>query len=431
MKLKQLICTFVVVGVVLSAQLSVAQIRSVIFEHGINGYDGVKDTYISRDNPDVNYSQEDVVWLDSQSSSAHGTFNVGFFKFEDIMGNGSHQIPQGVKILSAKIDFYTPNSGASWQNIMIANFAKAIDLDTATYASVFGDAAPEPGVDFSNEHIGVFSNNSIGFRQCVDITSVVQELADGAPNNGFIFYPHYASDGIFISTVEKGNASPKLVVEAVDGTIYTFQEGVNGYNDVHDAFISYIPDFEMNTNYGGAPGDLMSVNFGLNPTFLMDANDNGENEFGLLRFDNIFGNAAGQIPVGTDIADARVEIIIPNTGDLIVVLEIKDFQNNNVNTHFDERTVTLNNFINDGVFVADGQEIGDYVTEFDDAGSFDVTTSLQKWSQDPSLNLGWYLEITGGNGVEIFASESAASTGPARLSVTFEDNSSISGFTNY
>ncbi|RJP30612.1 MAG: hypothetical protein C4527_09235 [Candidatus Omnitrophota bacterium] len=98
--------------------------------------------------------------------------------------------------------------------------------------------------------------------------------------------------------------------------------------------------------------------------------------------------------------------------------------------------INRKNFIADGLLPQFNVEIGDLITEFQGGGTgnhrnLDVTPSLQKWSQNPSQNLGWIFEILGNDGVVFYAKECGVDAGPPSLVVTYEDITGISGFSHF
>lgn len=80
-----------------------------------------------------------------------------------------------------------------------------------------------------------------------------------------------------------------------------FQQGVNGYASMIDTEVA-----------GARPAVDQSVNIGVT----VDGNDGGLFTNGLVRFDDVFGGAPGQVAPGSDIilAKLRIEVINPGSG---------------------------------------------------------------------------------------------------------------------
>ena len=75
----------------------------------------------------------------------------------------------------------------------------------------------------------------------------------------------------------------------------TFQEGVSGYSGTQDTFL------EENTPDSTHDESLVKVE-----------NDPPQVQHALIRFDNIFGNGAGQIPLGSIINSATLTVEVDN-----------------------------------------------------------------------------------------------------------------------
>ncbi|MDJ0745941.1 MAG: DNRLRE domain-containing protein [Xenococcaceae cyanobacterium MO_167.B27] len=152
--------------------------------------------------------------------------------------------------------------------------------------------------------------------------------------------------------------------------------------------------------------DVVSLN--------VDTSDRGGAVHGLLRFENIFGNQAGQIGSNVEIVSAQLELDVDNPGDSIeFYLMFQDWSD----------TDTWNSLGN-GI-QADGIEAAstaDAVTASVSTGylSVDVTESIKAWQSDPSSNFGWAILPTGANGVDFDSAEGA--TKP-RLVVEYKENS--------
>ncbi|MGB9359696.1 MAG: DNRLRE domain-containing protein, partial [Acidimicrobiia bacterium] len=95
-----------------------------------------------------------------------------------------------------------------------------------------------------------------------------------------------------------------LPSRAEAGVPVSFQEGVDGYSGTADTILNE-----------GAPDADNSAN----TTLIVDLLNNvpeSEVKQVLLRFDGIFGSAAGQIPLGSTISSATLGINVTNTSDV-------------------------------------------------------------------------------------------------------------------
>lgn len=181
-------------------------------------------------------------------------------------------------------------------------------------------------------------------------------------------------------------------------TPVTFQQGVNGYGGTVDTFLR---SAQATTSQGDADD------------FRWDTSDpDGGTQYGLLRFDNIFGPEANQIPVGASIISAVLEYYVEDAGDTSSL--------NEVLVGWDEST-TFNQFGGEADVQAD--EYGGLIAA--PAGSptgiqsVDVTASLAAWSSNPSANRGWIFRPTASNGVQVTSSDGVNTGDRPRLSAMY------------
>jgi hypothetical protein len=185
----------------------------------------------------------------------------------------------------------------------------------------------------------------------------------------------------------------------------TFQQGVNGYSGTVDTYImEYYP--------GTAYGTESSLGWDNN-----DPHGSGDDTFGLIRFDDIFGTDAGQIPPDAIIQSATLTYYVYDTGDLADVNEVMiDWSED----------VTYNGFGGDaGVQVDEyGVSVGSG-SGATSAQSIDVTASLAAWASAPSGNHGWIFRPTGGGGVDVRSSEYATVGQRPSLTVEYSNPTAV------
>jgi len=177
-------------------------------------------------------------------------------------------------------------------------------------------------------------------------------------------------------------------------TTLTFQHGVNGYTGTADTTL-------MSSDATGIHGSDEEVS--------IDASDGGTPNHVLLRFDDLFGNGAGQIKAGDSIVSAKLTVQITSAGSGI------NFHNMLVS--WNESTATWDSFGN-GV-QADGSEAA--ATPFlsiganDGSGNIssgvlelDLTSSLHAMQSGAVPGYGWALlpfMPDGTNGTDFFTKE--------------------------
>ncbi|MBP7746381.1 MAG: lamin tail domain-containing protein [Phycisphaerae bacterium] len=168
----------------------------------------------------------------------------------------------------------------------------------------------------------------------------------------------------------------------------TYQQDVNGYTGTQD---TYLDESEVSTVEGALD------------TWRWDTeNPSPYQEFGLIRFDNIIGSGANQIPLGSTINSATLTLVVFNAG-------VTPAGNvNEVAVDWSQATATWNNFGDDPGVQSD--EYGDFVANAPIASgtvNITVTSSLQAWSNDPAANRGWIFIPQSNDGVQVRSAEYA------------------------
>ena len=156
----------------------------------------------------------------------------------------------------------------------------------------------------------------------------------------------------------------------------TFQEGVSGYASTQDTELE--SDSPDNVQPNGTAVRLVA---------------GGDPEQGLIRFEDIFGAGAGEIPIGATINSATLEINVYVDGTPSTVVSIHEMLENwtesatwnsmstsgaGIQTDDVEAAATATDVLNSGEFGSTGWK------------SFDVTSSLQSWSSG-GTNYGWVI----------------------------------------
>ncbi|MBN2474802.1 MAG: tandem-95 repeat protein [Pirellulales bacterium] len=135
------------------------------------------------------------------------------------------------------------------------------------------------------------------------------------------------------------------------------------------------------------------------PELLVAGEGNGREVQTLLRFENLFGPEAGQIPEGAWIDRASLELQITNPGQAIRVHRmLGPWQDTDTWSSLGEGIQT------DDVEAA---AVADTTSGSVGAGrlTIDVTTSLRFWSDHGDMDFGWVLLPTGADGVDFCSSE--------------------------
>ena len=179
----------------------------------------------------------------------------------------------------------------------------------------------------------------------------------------------------------------------------TFQQNAAAYTGTID---TNIKEASANTSFGTATGVDIDID---------SPGGSGKDNQGLLIFNSIFGTGASQIPLGATITSAQLELTTTNTGQGSTVYKmLKSWS----------ATDTWNTLVTgiqaNGTEAATTPEFTASSMTTLGARSFDVTSSLQAWSNGQA-NFGWAFLGGGNDGWEF---SSAQGTAPPKLTVTYD-----------
>lgn len=198
-----------------------------------------------------------------------------------------------------------------------------------------------------------------------------------------------------------GNAVPEVA----------FREGENAYAGTLDTQLS-----------GLTPG----TSAGASTSISVDANDGGLPTQGLVRFEDVFGTAAGQADPALGVAAARLRLVVINEGSgMRFHRQLADWTE-----------ASTWNSLTAGVSADGAEALGapDVTVGRNDVNAnigrftfdFDVTRSLRAWNEGEA-NRGWaLLPNTGGtNGVDFQTSDFGTVSGRPQLVITTADRPTI------
>jgi len=184
-----------------------------------------------------------------------------------------------------------------------------------------------------------------------------------------------------------------------------FQQGMNGYAGTTDTYI------EQGNPNGTHANDA---------TLIVDGDSSlpgVDGQQGLIRFDGIFGNGPGQIPLGAEILSAKLSILTGSTSGDETANNVALYQ---MTANWDG-TSTWNSLVG-GVNVGTDTLVSPEFTllpnVLSDYAIFDVTDSIQSFSNGAS-NFGWLLNFTGTDGWRSRSSEYSVLTDRPNLEITY------------
>jgi len=228
----------------------------------------------------------------------------------------------------------------------------------------------------------------------VNGTNLVIPLSPGAWVEGTVYRVFDSGGGAEDACTEIDSVAADFAIEIP----FIIRQGVNGYADALD--------IEIHQNTPDAPNATAA-------SITVDREDPAPFwAQGLLRFNNIFGNGAGQIPLGATIHSATLTLNQNNPGSL----------NNGYRMLIDWTAESTWNSFNNGV-TNDGVEAvvaPDFAipNAADGARNFDVTATLQVW-QGGQPNYGWAIISTGTDGLDFNSSDNVTESVRPTLTVDF------------
>jgi hypothetical protein len=401
--------------------ISIGQLRVSDFQEGANGgygpYTGAANLELYQVNPNTPYPMGHsatglwVDWPDSTNASHL------LLRFDNIIGNGLGQIASNAIVVSAELMLYATNTGdGSPLYRMLRPWNAATDTWNTLGAGVQTNNVEARSV-FESQ-IGSYDGAGTGVGAIsVGVTPDVQAWVSGQTNYGWVMpgWPSYTDGTAFLpsQTANIGDR-PRLRVKWLPaGTALAgFRQGVNGYTKAHDTRLR-----ENAPETDASAVTSMYIDAGVTST--------SDPEQILIRFDDIIGAGTNQVPPGS-----RVEVAVL---DLASVVGNAPGDGGNMHAllqPWQDTASTWDSWIEgiqaDGVeaAVAPTVTLGNASRAPNVQGGFhalDVTSDVQTWVSGTRTNYGWVgLPWPGGtDGWGIATSESSVQRNRPQLRVYY------------
>ncbi len=165
----------------------------------------IEDIYLSASSPDSNYGSNALVLTDGENPVANS-----LLRFGNLIGTAGGQVPPEAVIESATLEINCTNVGTT---LYIYRLNEGWDEDSATWNTRDGSAPwSDPGANgpASHDSAGLTGTFQVTGSRTVDMTSIVQDWSDGAPNYGVVLV-NSGVDGVQFESSESG-VSPQLTV---------------------------------------------------------------------------------------------------------------------------------------------------------------------------------------------------------------------------
>jgi hypothetical protein len=165
----------------------------VTFRQGVNDYANAFDTRIRANAPDTNYSEIASVFVDYAVSGTSDEEQV-LLRFDELIGSGTNQIPQGARIDAAILDLGSVGSNATGDGGHLHSLLQPWDATTTTWNTWGGDGIQPDGLEAASAPTAtagtpLLDPNVQGGFNSFEVTSDVQDWANGTDNNGWVWLP--------------------------------------------------------------------------------------------------------------------------------------------------------------------------------------------------------------------------------------------------
>jgi hypothetical protein len=209
---------------------------TVSFQQGINDYTNTVDANLSQQNPTLNLSTNLSIGSDYNDAGATNT-TQGLVRFDNIIGNGTNQIPPGSLIHSAILELSSVGSDAMGDGGQFFAMLQAWDVNTVTWNTFGGNGVQANGIEAAITPTALAGNSSLnpdvqGTVNSYEVTTDLQAWANGTlPNNGWVILPWvngsngwFSRSSKFVSLVDPLKPQiecPRLRVFYTTGVIIT------------------------------------------------------------------------------------------------------------------------------------------------------------------------------------------------------------------
>jgi hypothetical protein len=187
----------------------------ISFRHGVDGYEGGRDTNLREADSGVNYGSEDEVSIDS--SDGGGQSQV-LLAFDGIIGNGPGQIAPGSIINKATLTLQVSSagSGMNFHRMLQGWDEMSVTWDSVVNGIQTNDVEALAAATYSVGLDNGDGNISSGPFVVSDVVADIQAWANGEANHGWAILPFpNGTNGLDFRTREYINLSmrPMLTVD--------------------------------------------------------------------------------------------------------------------------------------------------------------------------------------------------------------------------
>lgn len=178
--------------------------ETLTFQSGRNGYSGTVDTHLQEASPSADNGAASTVNVDTNDPHGTGQAVHALLRFDDIVGDGSGQVPVGATVQSATLTLQTVDRGSgATLHRMLRNWSER-DSWNSLGGGVQADG--DEAVSSSDVNTGRVSTGTT----TLNVTTSVRAWVGGSANYGWAFLP-LGGNGWDFSSAE-GSTPPRLTV---------------------------------------------------------------------------------------------------------------------------------------------------------------------------------------------------------------------------
>jgi hypothetical protein len=185
-----------------------AGISAATFRYGVNGYTNAVDTFIQTTTPTNSYASTVTMFSDWMASTNADDNTQVLFRFDNIIGSSSNQIPAGATVQAAMLDLASVGGQAMGDGGQFFPLLQPWDPATTTWNS-WTNGIQNDGIDAAVAATAVAGNVTLspqfqgGFHS-FDLTPDVQNWVRGtSPNYGWCILPWFnGTDGWSVNSAE-------------------------------------------------------------------------------------------------------------------------------------------------------------------------------------------------------------------------------------
>ncbi|MBN1556259.1 MAG: DNRLRE domain-containing protein [Phycisphaerae bacterium] len=375
-----------------------------VFRDGFNGYSETQDTEIRAASPDSSYGSESQFRVDAVDGDPAGPVQ-SLLRFDDVIGTEEGRISPTTGIVSATLTLNVSNAGSgatvhrmltpwdessTWNSLGAGVRADGLEAVATAEATL--------GADDGNENVPAETIT-------IDVTKSLLHWQAGEENFGWLLSPHAnGTDDLGFNSSESPIGSTLTVVTLPEGVRRTrFQDGFMGYDGTADTTVR---QGDPTTADGDATTGSVDTD---TPEIDGDANHM------LIRFEDLFGDGPGQVPLSAHVLSATLVLNLPEKGGGFSMIHrmLQDW------TEADTWDSLLDGISADDIEARSEQDciISNMLTGAVEA---DVTESVLAWLSGEA-NYGWVLlpYTQGSNRLDVYTSEAGMESPRPMLHIDF------------